>query len=304
MKKRQASIDMGTNTFQLLIADVIDEKKIERIYQEDIFVRLGKGGISKGILTEEAMQRAFDALEVFNKKILKLEVEKVIVGATSAVRSAKNGKFFIENIQSKFGFTPKIIEGEEEAKVIYYGVKSDIDLTETSIIMDIGGGSVEFIICDNERILWKQSFEIGAQRLYDLFCKQDPIDKQDLLALKTFVVTQLNDLWKAVDLHLPVKIIGAAGTFETLQEIYGSMNSIVPSKVKQVEVIAYHKMYKMFIEFTLSERLKIPGLIKERVNMIVPASVLLMTVLEVLNYSKIDISGASLREGLLLYKID
>lgn len=294
---------MGTNTFQLLIADVVNETSIEKVYQEDIFVRLGKGGISRGVLTQEAMHRAYDALEVFNIKIKEFDVKNVVAGATSAVRSAVNGMDFIETIHSRFGYTPKIIEGNEEANVIYHGVKSDIVLSETSIIMDIGGGSVEFIICDNECVLWKQSFEIGAQRLFDLFCKQDPIAQQDLNELNDFVVKSLSDLWIAVKFYSPTKIIGAAGTFETLQEIYGSKNSIVPSEVKKVEVLAYKEMYKMFISYTLSERLLIPGLIKQRVNMIVPASALLMTVLEVLNFSEIEISGASLREGLLLYKV-
>ncbi|NLR93277.1 Ppx/GppA phosphatase family protein [Flammeovirga agarivorans] len=298
----KASIDMGTNTFQLLIAEVENNAITNKLYAKDIFVRLGKGGISNGEIIPEAQERAFNALAEFDKVIRKHKADSVAVAATSAVRVAKNGAQFIQDIRNKFGFEVSIIQGAEEAEVIYYGVRSDVAMKTTSIIMDIGGGSVEFIICDAQQVLWKQSFEIGAQRLYDMFCKTDPMEQSAIEDLKEYVNNELQSLWEAVNTYQPKQLIGAAGTFETLQDIYGAMNSISTDQVKSITSSSYSDMYTMFIGCDEEARLKIPGLIRQRVNMIVPASSLLKTVVDQLSFDKIFISSASLREGLLLRK--
>ncbi|MBB3701548.1 exopolyphosphatase [Flammeovirga yaeyamensis] len=300
MTQRKASIDMGTNTFQLLIGEVEGHDKIKKLYTEDIFVRLGKGGISDGYITEKAQQRAFDALGKFHQIISEYDVVSIEVAATSAVRVAKNGVEFREAIKSKFNFDVNIIQGDEEAEVIYYGVRSDISIEDTAIIMDIGGGSTEFIICDSEKVLWKESFEVGAQRLFDSFCKIDPIASSDKEALFDYVENRLMSLWDAVGKYQPKKIIGAAGTFHTIQEVYGAYNNVSAKDVQVVDNSDYDEMYEKFVGWNREERFKIKGLIPQRVDMVVPASCLLKCVLDKLSLGKLFISSASLREGLLL----
>ncbi|WP_044202160.1 Ppx/GppA phosphatase family protein [Flammeovirga sp. OC4] len=296
---RKASIDMGTNTFQLLIADIIGDK-VETVFTQDIFVRLGKGGISNGEITEEAMQRAFDALEKFHKVIKENNAEEVKVAATSAVRSASNGEAFILDIYNRYGFVVNILSGEEEAEVIYKGVKTDAAIQDTAIIMDIGGGSVEFIIGDAEKVLWKQSFEIGAQRLYDQFCHEDPISLENSEKLGAYIKEKLRPLLEESEKFSALKFIGAAGTFQTIQEVYGAIHDCEPSSVKNVSYEEYKNMHQKFVGYTREQRFEIPGLIPQRVDMIVPASLLLFNVLTLLKVKEIHISSGSLREGLVL----
>lgn len=295
---RKASIDMGTNTFQLLIADV-EKSSFQKIYTQDIFVRLGKGGISNGMITNEAIERAFSALDQLKAKIDEYQVEEVIVAATSAVRSAKNGEEFIQSIFNKYGFVVRVLSGDEEAGVIYNGVKTDTVIESSAVIMDIGGGSVEFIIADTEKVVWKQSFEIGAQRLYDQFCHEDPINLEHQKELGEFIAEKLSPLLKAISAYEDPKFIGAAGTFQTIQEVYGATYNCPPEEVKLVSTEEYNLMHEKFIGYNREERFKIPGLIKERVDMIIPASLLLFNVLNLLNVKKISISSSSLREGLV-----
>lgn len=296
--KRRASIDMGTNTFQLLIADV-NGTLFQKIATEDIFVRLGKGGISDGMITVEAMDRAFSALDRLEAKIKEYKVEEVVVAATSAVRSAKNGEAFIKAIFEKYGFNVNILSGDEEAGVIYKGVKTDTQIEDSAVIMDIGGGSVEFIIANSEEVLWKRSFEIGAQRLYDKFCHEDPINTDHQNQLYTFLKKEISSLLEEIVKFDNPKFIGAAGTFQTIQEVYGTIHNCSPEDVKEVSIEEYKLMHEKFIGYEREQRFKIPGLIKERVDMIVPASLLLFNVLNLLKVKTIFISSGSLREGLV-----
>lgn len=143
---RIAIIDMGTNTFHLLIADVNDTG-FTPIHRERVAVRIGKGGISHGLITPDAQERALSTLLSFKALLEQFHVGQVYATATSAIRNAKNGKALADKIEEVTGIAIRIISGDEEAKFIYYGVKNALDLgKEASVIMDIGGGSVEFVI--------------------------------------------------------------------------------------------------------------------------------------------------------------
>lgn len=298
--KRKASIDMGTNTFQLLIADV-DGQKIEKIFTNDIFVRLGKGGISERIITDDAKQRAFAALDIFRENIKKYKALSVSIAGTSAVRSAKNAQDFIDEIFEKYGYQVEILSGDSEAQVIYQGVKSDTSIESSAIIMDIGGGSVEFIIADEKKVRWKKSFEIGAQRLYDMFCKEDPISIEHQEQLADYINGQITSFIEEVQSYNEMKFIGAAGTFQTIQDIYGAKYNCIPETVKKVSFQEYKEMHELFLSLERKDRFNIPGLIPERVDMIIPASLLLFNILNLLKVKEVNISTGALREGLILF---
>jgi len=170
-----AVMDLGTNTFHLLIAQG-DAANPEELYHTTVPVRLGEGGINNGIIQPAAYKRGVDTLVQFSEKIAEFKAERVSAMATSALRSASNGKDFIEEVRAKTGIEIETISGDREAKYIYEGVKAGKCLTkQNSLILDIGGGSVEFILGNEEEIIWKRSFEIGAARMLDKFHKIDPI---------------------------------------------------------------------------------------------------------------------------------
>ena len=157
MTKRLALIDMGTNTFHLLITEVGTDGKLTDLVRTKLPVRLGQGGISNGAIAPEAYERALKTLKDFRRQIDEYGVETVRAMATSMVRNAANGDAFVDDVLEQTGIKVEVIDGAREAELIYYGVRSAGVLdAQTSMIMDIGGGSVEFILCNQHEIFWKQ----------------------------------------------------------------------------------------------------------------------------------------------------
>src|SRR5690606_1798430 len=137
-----------------------------------------------------------------------------------AVRNANNGQELIEAIMRKTDIVVHIISGLEEAKYIYKGVQKALNLgNQMNLIIDIGAGSVEYIIGNNEYIAWSQSFEIGALRLFENFHTSDPFPSQNFDRLNEYLNNQLASLFKAVNQYKPQILIGSSGTFDTLAEI-------------------------------------------------------------------------------------
>ncbi|HXA00411.1 MAG TPA: hypothetical protein VNW99_00380, partial [Cytophagaceae bacterium] len=168
-----AVLDLGTNTFNLLIAEK-SEDGMHTIHKEKTGVKLGKEGITKGFISAEAYERAINTVSHYKEVIDQYGVSKIVAVATSAFRNARNGYQLVKDIKEKTDIDVQTIAGEKEAELIYYGVKAAMDLGKsTSLLLDIGGGSVEFVICNNDKIFWKGSYEIGGQRLIDKFQNSD-----------------------------------------------------------------------------------------------------------------------------------
>ncbi len=305
MSNYVATIDLGTNTFHLLIAEIQPNRDFHLIYRERIPVMIGRGSINQGFITPEAEERALAALTHFRSKLTSYQVpsERVRCTATSAFRNANNGQELADKIKRTTGITVDIIPGDQEAEYIYYGVRHAISLsTENSLIMDIGGGSVEFILCNQDQVFWKQSFEIGAQRLLDRFDIQDPITDSNVDALQNYFSETLVSLATAVEQYQPETLIGASGTFDTLSEIYQHRsNTEVKESAPELPLTpdAFKQMLQDFSQMNRAQRLEIPGMIEMRVDMIVPASWLVQFVLETYQIHSIRISSYALKEGLV-----
>jgi exopolyphosphatase / guanosine-5'-triphosphate,3'-diphosphate pyrophosphatase len=305
MTKRLALIDMGTNTFHLLITEVDAKGQRTDFVKTKLPVRLGQGGISKGEIAPEAYERALKTLKDFRRQIDEYGVETVQAMATSMVRNASNGEDFIKDIYKQTDIQVEIIDGDREAELIYFGVRSAGVLGEqTSLIMDIGGGSVEFIICNNQEIFWKQSFEVGAQRLMDKFYTADPIPTEQVEAEKSYLADVLQPLTEAVTKYKPVRLVGASGTFDTLCDIDAlsrgdNSRQLNPPAASSLEVADFYKIYQDLLHKTHDERLVIPGMLEMRVDMIVLASIVVDFVLETYNLHEIKASAYALKEGVL-----
>ncbi|MGI9544085.1 MAG: exopolyphosphatase [Cyclobacteriaceae bacterium] len=294
-----AVVDLGTNTFHLLISD----KNFRTFHKDKVPVMIGKDGISDGLITKEAQQRALNALEGFKQVIDEYGVSSIYATATSAIRNASNGLELLDKIQETTGIEIRVISGADEAGYIYHGVRKALELgPESVLIMDIGGGSVEFIIGNNREILWKSSFEIGAQRLLDQFQQHDPIWPEDLQKMDLFLEKQLEPLTGAMEQFRPETLIGASGTFDTLSEIY-CLKANIPRNFGATELPlslpAYADIHEEILKKNRHKRLKIPGMAPMRVDMIVVASSLIKFILKNYQLSKLRISAYALKEGLL-----
>lgn len=297
-----AIIDMGTNTFHLLIAE--RGVKVPRIlYRGHEVVKIGMGGINDGIITEAACQRALTAMTKFKAIIAREGAGTLFAFGTSAMRSASNGIALAKDIESATGIPVQIISGDEEADLIFEGVKSALDLgTEKTLVVDIGAGSVECIIGDEQHLYWKQSFEIGGQRLLERFQKHDPIAAEEIAALDAFLAESLAPLCEALRKFKPTLLAGSSGTFDTLSDIFCIRHQI-PRTYDEPETplthAAFYEIYGELVHKNRSERMKIPGMITMRVDMIVVACCLIRFILEHHRFEQIRVSSYSLKEGAL-----
>ncbi len=304
MSNSIAVMDLGTNTFHLLIAKIAPNG-FNQIAHEFEPVKLGEGGINKGFIQPEAFERGLKAMEKFNLAIIEHHVKQMKAIATSALRNASNGADFIAAVKINTGIEIEIIDGQLEADYIYQGVKASGCLPAgNALVVDIGGGSVEFILCTSETILWKQSFEIGAARLIDLFHRADPISTEAIAALNTYLDKTLQDLFDAArSVHIG-KLIGSAGAFETFTEVIelnrGNHFNIGQLKSYDYNLQELNTVLNTLICSSREQRTQMQGVIPIRVDMIVVASLITQYVIKVLNINHVGMSTYSLKEGVLV----
>jgi exopolyphosphatase/guanosine-5'-triphosphate,3'-diphosphate pyrophosphatase len=299
---RIAIIDLGTNTFHLLIVEA-GEKGYKVLHRDYATVKIGKAGINEGIISESAFRRAVAAMRNFKNTMDEYGVSSVYAFATSAVRNATNGAALATEINSLTGIEIQIITGDQEADLIYEGVKAALDLgKEANLIMDIGAGSVELIIADQQIVFWKQSFEIGGQRLLEKFQRHDPIAPDELKALDDFFQRSLTPLFPQLEKFNPRVLIGSSGTFDTLSDIFSLRRGITRTSEERETALTlegFHEIYGDLIRKNRDERMRIKGMIEMRVDMIVVACSLIHFLLDRHAFDRIRVSTYALKEGVL-----
>lgn len=308
MRQRLGIIDMGTNTFHLLIADIVDGKAVPLV-NEKVAVGLGKGGINKDVILDAAMDRALNTLKKFRQTLNHYEVKKVIATGTSAVRNASNKEIFIKRIENEAQIEVQVIDGAREAELIFRGVHAAVEIDDRlSLVMDIGGGSVEFIIGNNKGIAWKQSFEIGGQRLIERFHKHDPIWKEEIKEMDAYFNAVLTPLKEAVSLHAPQVLIGSSGTFDTLAEMnidfHNEPITITDLTCYELSGADFIRIKDQMVRMSRAERLQIDGMIELRVDMVVVAVCLIQYIYTMLGVNAITVSTYALKEGVLYSLLD
>lgn len=299
-----AVIDLGTNTFNLLIVQ-FEESNFRTIIKEKISVKLGEGGINIGKIQKAAFDRGIAAIGVYMQLIKKHKAELVFAFATNAVRSASNGEEFKNVVDETYGISVQIIDGDEEARLIYKGVCLGVPLgDEKSLIMDIGGGSTEFIIANKKEIFWQKSYHLGAARLVEKFNHSEPILSSEIDSIKNYLKENCKELQLAMQKHQVKNLIGSSGSFETLADIvsYAKHNKsifeteftfIEINKNQLIEVI--NQLYQLDVE----QRLKVKGMIPLRVDMIIVASLFIEFIIKQFNIEKVILSDYALKEGIL-----
>ncbi|MFT7421036.1 MAG: exopolyphosphatase/guanosine-5'-triphosphate,3'-diphosphate pyrophosphatase [Arcticibacterium sp.] len=298
---KRAVIDLGTNTFHLQI--IGDEDKT--LFKLSKPAKIGMGGINKGIITEEGIQRGIAVLRVFKEHIIEFGItsECVFAFGTSAFRSAKNKEEVLNRIHEATQIHIEVISGDREAELIYVGVTKAVEIKKPSLIVDIGGGSVEFIICKSDAILWKKSIEIGGQRMMEFFQDSDPLSAGSVNKLDDYLRENLLPLANACHQYSPSILVGSSGSFDTLNSIYFYKKT---GKETPEEEIGFNYPLEEFIdsyEKLLSknrvERMAIPGMIELRVDMIVVAVCLVRYLIQNFGLKTLKISKYALKEGIL-----
>jgi exopolyphosphatase/guanosine-5'-triphosphate,3'-diphosphate pyrophosphatase len=300
---RIAIIDTGTNTFHLLIVEK-SENGFKKIFKIKESVKLGEDGITANIISEKPFLRGIKAFKKFKRFCETHQVTKIIATGTAALRMAANADAFIAKVKQETGIEIKIISGDEEALLIWNGVRHALDMgLKKSIIIDIGGGSVEFIIANEAEVFWKQSFNIGAALLIEKFKPADPISDDAIHTIESYLEITLKDLFDACKKYLPETIIGSSGSFDTFAEliVYQFYDfDVLRDKTNYTFKLAdYYTVHRQLVNSTEEQRLVMKGMLPMRVDMIVMASVMLNYFIEKMKISEMKLATYALKEGMM-----
>ncbi|MGK0366021.1 MAG: exopolyphosphatase/guanosine-5'-triphosphate,3'-diphosphate pyrophosphatase [Saprospiraceae bacterium] len=295
--KKFAVIDLGTNTFHLLIVSPNTDGSFTELYRERKFIKLGEDGVER--IGDAPYLRGLNALSDFKKVLDARAVKDVRVFGTAALRTASNGQAFVKEIKEKTDLDITLISGDEEARLIYLGVRQAVPFgSGVGMIMDIGGGSVEFIIADKAQIFWAQSFPIGVSVLRNKFHKKEPISKVEIENIEKYLDETLQPLIKnALEDYEINNLIGASGTFDVLEMML--VNEKLSDVHSEVSVADFQPLYQDFLKTTLEERLQMPNLPNDRADMIIVALVLIDYILKLAKIEKITVSAYAMKEGML-----
>lgn len=312
-----ASIDVGTNTLRLLVAEVSKLGEIRELYSERRITRLGEG-ISKGkILNPKAMERTINALKIFKESADRYPLEGLRAVATSAVREASNKKEFLSAVKKEAGLEIDVITGREEARLTLLGVFAGIKKRPPySLIMDIGGGSTEFILAEGIKSKVLVSMNFGVVPLTETFVRNDPVKERDLRKLRGVVREWIEEAKGRIKKSLPVKrgwktgnllpedtmLIGTAGTITTLAAIDQGLEKYSFFRINNyiLKRSAVERIYSRLKEMTLEERKSIPALEPGREDLILPGSLILLEAMKSFGFREILVSDYGLREGILI----
>lgn len=297
---RLAVIDLGTNTCNLLIADV-NSNNYTILHQSKQLVKLGDNKIKVDEIGQEATERVLQSFQIHKKIIQEFGVDKVRVVATSAVRSAENEIEFLEKISTQTGWVVKVVSGEKEAELIFNGVLLAFqNLENPTVILDIGGGSNELIIANNKEMLWKESRPTGMARVINRFSISDPILPEEIITLQNYFSEEHKNAFHKCAENLVQTLIGCSGAFDTIADLIDEVDPGEKQRtVQEISMSEFYSVYKILVESTRRQRLLMKGMDSVRVDLIVPAVILIEKLIAETGIVKIIQTDFALREGVL-----
>ncbi|MEM1370209.1 MAG: Ppx/GppA phosphatase family protein [Cyanobacteria bacterium P01_H01_bin.15] len=306
---RIAAIDVGTNSIHMVVVAIDPLLKTFRIIaREKDTVRLGETGLKPQELSPEAISRAIPALRRCQDLALSFQVESILAAATSATREAPNGQAFLQQVKDELNLSIDLISGQEEARRIYLGVLSGMDLAVSPhLVIDIGGGSTELILAEREKIRYLSSTKVGAVRLTRSLITTDPISSSEFNNLIGYIRDQLKRPLEDIRDHLQPgeipQLIGTSGTIETLATVYAlETQGSVPSPLNgfPLPLDYLQDLVKRLAKRNYAERLEIAGLIDKRAEIILAGAVILQEVMKILQLPEVVICERALREGMIV----
>ena len=307
-QRRIAAIDIGTNSFHLLVAAVDPKLRTFRIIQaEKATTRLGERDPETGELTEVAMQRGLETLRQFRDLAASHRVEQIVTAATSAVREAPNGRDFLQTILDDLGMEVDLVSGPEEARLIYLGVLSGMPFGDRPhLLLDIGGGSTELILADGRDARALTSTRVGAVRLQRDFVRDDPMPPQRRSFLQAFIQGSLEPAVDKVRRRIkpgetPV-LVATSGTAMAIGSLAASEEERPPRKLHGYRVTRQRldNVVDHLITMTPAQRRELAPINDRRAEIIVPGALILQTTMKMLGVEEFVLSERALREGLIV----
>ncbi len=290
METNFAVIDLGSNTFHLLIVHPV-LNGFREVYRERVFVGLGREAVSR--ISDEARHRALETLKKFKKALDQYEPVRCRAIGTEMFRQASNAGAFIEEVKQQTGITIEIISGQQEAEYIFEAVRRIFPRGDY-LVMDIGGGSTEFVLYAGGRVRFLDSFPVGILALYERFPIGDPITEDEKQRIQAYLTDAMAPLLDEALVHYPVvDMIGAAGVINTYFAMTGT------PKDTYLDTEALLEVLDQLIHTTYAERLQMPRIPMGRKKWIVMTSLFLAFVLRRTKVKRLLYSPNSLKEGVL-----
>jgi len=302
---RIASIDIGTNTILLLIAEVNRDGIVKVLHDEQVIARLGKGVDTDRIINQETFVRAKDFLTHYKEVCNTFSVDHIAAIGTSALRDAKNNHEFISYIKEAIDISIEILSGDDEAKWTYRGgISNFIGRAEQYSVIDIGGGSTEIISGNSTEIQSKISLDIGSVRITERILKDSPPEIPALMEAHEFILATIPD--EQIQKIHSTYAIGVAGTLTTLAALHQKLPTYIPEKVDgyvlSIDDIRY--MFTLLKDKSVGQILTFPQISPGRADIILAGIMILMGFMEKSGLKQITVSDRGLRYGIVLKEIE
>ena len=288
---RVAAVDLGTNSTRLLVADV-DGDRLEEVTRRLTITRLGEGVDERRRLLPVPVARVRNCLADYRRELEGLGAERTLAIATSAVRDAENGEAFLGEIEWSYGFTTRLLTGEEEAAMMIRGVTAGRPPLDDVLVVDIGGGSTELVLAREGAVALATSLDVGCVRITERFLSSDPPTPPELAAAGAYVRSLLPEL----DVS---SAIGVAGTVTTVATLDLGDAEYDPGRTHghHVPLTSVETQLERLAAMTNAERLEVPGIEPGRAPVIVAGIVVLREVMTAYRVTEIEVSERDVLHG-------
>ncbi len=301
---RIAAVDMGSNSFHLLVVDAHPDGSFDTLLREKEMLRLGEVVARTGSISEAHVDAILETLRRFATMASSIGATEIVACATSAMREADNSASIVDLIQAETGIEVEVISGRREADLIFSAIRESVALEPgPAVCFDLGGGSLEVMVGDNGGLVWSTSLHLGVARLATQFIDSDPPDPDDLRRLKAHVAGVLEPIARIVGSFEPKLMVGTSGTFLDLARMVAAGRSTtVPQSVNQlvIEKSELQQVHQNIISVASPARAKLSGLEARRADQIPVGSQLLLTAMKVFGFDELTVGEWALREGIVL----
>lgn len=307
MTTRFAAIDLGTNTILLLVAELKEDGSFRVITDRAEIARLGEGVDKTGAISPAGEERSFATLKDYLRACKELGVDEIIAAGTSALRDARNGRAFIDRLKRELGLELRVLSGEDEARYSYLAVDRGLRLTaEDVLVVDVGGGSTEFIWAKAGALHRSASLNLGSVRLTERFFHSDPPLAEDCARMAETIDPELCALLHQRGRTGPFDVmVGIAGTFTTLAAVMKGLKNYSHSEVhgSLLALAEVERQVRLYQTKTIAERKQIAGLEPKRADVILAGALLIQRIMKLVNAEQVIVSDQGIRYGLLYERI-
>ena len=303
---RLAGVDIGTLTCRLLIADVPIDGRLTELQSERRILRLGEGVDQTKQLSVAAMDRVIQCLREWRELVDAVHVDAMVVVATSAVRDATNRDEFLNRVKLEAGFEVELISGEEEARRTLLGIRSGLPYSVTDVLaLDIGGGSIEFILDRPGQPPIARSIDIGVVRLCERTLHHDPPTDDEVHQAREWVARETTAAVADMGNFQAATFVGTAGTITSLAAMAQKLTTYEPARIHnyRLQLTTIQELEQTLLSRKKADRTGLPGLEKGREEVIAAGAIIIRTIMETLGVSAVLVSDLGLREGVVIDQV-